>query len=87
MAGTVAIFLESKTVIGLNKNSKNSLEILQFSRKASASPRQRRDIMAQISVDALHREGVIFIVNIINMLPRKDHIQVSAVSVCAILFR
>jgi len=28
--------------------------------------------MAQISIDTLHGEGVIFVVNIEDMLPRKD---------------
>ena len=70
MAGTVAIFLESKTVIGLNKNSKNSLEILQLPRKTPAPPGQCWDIMAQISVDTFHREGVILIMDVVNMSSR-----------------
>ena len=32
--------------------------------------------MAQISIDTLHGEGVIFVVNIEDMLPRKDDIQI-----------
>lgn len=51
MAGTAEVFLEPETVAGLNENSKNSLQVLQLSRKTSASPSQRRDIMAQISND------------------------------------
>ena len=86
MAGTVAILLESKTVISLNKNSKNSLEILQLPRKTPAPPGQCWDIMAQISVDTFHREGVILIVNVVNMSARVDHIQISLVPICAVIF-
>ena len=43
--------------------------------------------MAQISIDTLHGEGVIFVVNIEDMLPRKDNIQISRVPICAITFR
>ena len=77
VAGSIAVFLETETIVSLNKNSKDCLKIFQLPRKAPALSCQRRDIMAQISVDTLHREGVIFIVNIVNMLPRKDHILVS----------
>jgi len=40
--------------------------------------------MAQISVDTLNSEGILFVVNIVNMLSRINHIQVAAVSVCVI---
>ena len=43
--------------------------------------------MAQISIDTLHGEGVIFVVNIEDMLPRKDDIQISRVPICTIPFR
>ena len=76
MTSAIAVFLQSETVVGLNKNSKNCLEIFQFSGKASASPCQRRDIMAQISVDTFHREGVILIVDVLNMLSRIDYVNV-----------
>lgn len=46
MTRAIEVFLESKTVVGLNKNSQNCLEILQFPGKASASLRQCWDIMA-----------------------------------------
>lgn len=42
--------------------------------------------MAQISIDTLHGEGVIFVVNIEDMFPRKDDIQISRVPICAIAF-
>lgn len=35
------------------------------------------DIMAQISVDSFHGEGVIFIVDVVNMLSRIDYVQLS----------
>jgi len=66
--GAIAFFLNAKAVVYLNKNSQNGLETLQFSRKTSASPCQDRDIMVQISVDAFHREGIIFVVDIVNVL-------------------
>ena len=84
MTSAIAFFLQSETVVGLNKNSKNCLEIFQFSGKASASPCQRRDIMAQISVDTLNSESVLFVVNIVNMLSRIYHIPISNISVCVI---
>lgn len=43
--------------------------------------------MAQIGIDTLQGEGVIFVVNIEDMLPRKDDIQISRVPICAIPFR
>jgi len=86
MAGTVAILLESKTVVSMDKNIKDSLEILQVSRKTPAPPGQCWDIMTQISVDTFHREGVILIVNVVNMSARVDHIQISLVPICAVIF-
>jgi len=68
MLGAIAFILDSKAVVSLNKNCKNRLEILQLSWKASAVPCQCWDIMAQISIDAFHREGVIFVVDIVNVL-------------------
>jgi hypothetical protein len=85
MTRTIAVFLQSETVVGLNKNSKNCLEIFQFSGKASASPCQRRDIMAQISVDTFHCEGVILIVDVVNMLSWIDYVQISLVSICTVI--
>ena len=73
--------------ISLHKNSKDSLEILQLSGETPAAPRQCWDIMAQISVDPLYGKGVIFVVNIEDMLSRKDHIQISVVSIRTIAFR
>ena len=40
--------------------------------------------MAQISVDTLNSESVLFVVNIVNMLSRIYHIQISNISVCVI---
>ena len=87
MIRTVKFFLPAESVIGLHKNSKNSLEILHLSRETSAAPRQRWDIMAQISVDTLYGKGVIFVMNIEDMLSWKDHIQIPAVSIRTIALR
>lgn len=43
--------------------------------------------MAQIRVDAFYREGVIFVMDIEDALPRKDHIQVSRVTIGTVLLR
>ena len=72
---TIAIFLQSKTAAGLNKNSKNHLEIFWFSGRASASPRQYRDIVAQIEVGTFHCEGVASTVDVENMCPGEDYIR------------
>ena len=85
MTRTIAAFLQSETVVGLNKNSKNRLEIFRFSGKASASPCQRRDIMAQISVDTFHCEGVILIVDVVNMLSWIDYVQIPLISICTVI--
>lgn len=87
MIRTVKFFLPAEAVIGLYKNSKDSLEILQFSRETPTAPRQRWNIMAQISVDTLYGKGVIFVVDIEDMLSWKDYIQISTVSIRAIAFR
>ena len=85
MTSAIAFFLQSETVVGLNKNSKNRLEIFRFSGKASASPCQRRDIMAQISVDTFHCEGVILIVDVVNMLSWIDYVQIPLISICTVI--
>ena len=87
MTRTIAIFLKAKAVISSNKNSQNSLKIFQFSRKASAAPCQCWNIMAQISIDTLNRERVILIVDIEDMPPWKDYIQIPIVSIGTIPFR
>ena len=81
------MFLKAKTIVILHKDRKNRLEVLQLPGKTSASPCRRRDILVQISIEAFCCEGVILIVNMVNMLSRKDHIQISAVPVCAVHFR
>ena len=43
--------------------------------------------MVQISIETLHSKGVIFVVNIENMFPWKNDIQISRVPICAIAFR
>ena len=87
MIRKVKFFLSAEAVIGLHKNSKNGLEILQLSGETPAAPRQRWDIMTQISVDTFYGKGVIFVVDIADMLSWKDHIQIPAVSICTIAFR
>ena len=73
--------LQAEAVVCLHKNSEDGLKVFQFPRETPAAPRQRRDIMAQISIDAFCREGVIFVVDIVNMLSRKDHIQISDIPI------
>ena len=75
MIRTVKFFLPAEAIIGHHKNSKDSLEILQLSGETPAATRQRWDIMAQISIDTLYGKGVIFVVDIEDMLSWKDHIQ------------
>ena len=87
MAGTITVLLASKTIISMNKDREDRLEILQLSRETPAPPGQGRDIMAQISIDAFHREGVILVVDVKDMFSGKDHIQISAISICAIYLR
>ena len=86
VTGTEAIFLEAKAVVGTDKNSKDSLEIFQLSGKAPATPCQRGDIMAQISVDTLHCEGIVFVVDVEDVLTRKNDIQITEISVRTVLF-
>ncbi len=86
MGRTIATLLKPKTVISLHENSQDGLKIFQLPRKASASTRQCRDIMAQISIDALHSEGVVFVVNIKNVFAWENYIQISRVPICAITF-
>ncbi len=87
MAGTIEFFLDAKAVVSPYKNCKNCLEIFRLSGKASVAPRQCWDIMAQISIDTFHRESVIFVADIVNVLSWKNHIQVPKVSISTIIFR
>ena len=77
VTGTTAMFLEAKAVVSSDKNSKDSLKIFQLSRKAPAAPCQCRNIMAQISIDTLHCEGIVFVVDIEDMLTWKNDIQIA----------
>ncbi len=85
--GTKACLLSSKAIISANKNVQNSLKILQLAWKASAAACQCRDVVAQVSVDAFYGEGVVFVVDIEDVLSRKDHIQIAAVSICTVPLR
>lgn len=40
--------------------------------------------MAQISVDTFRRKGVIFVVYVVNVLFRKNYIQMSLIAICSI---
>ena len=84
MKGTIGVFVTAKPVVGMNKNSKNSLKVLQLSWKTPDFPGKGGNIMTQVSIDAFYGEGVPLAVDIEEMLARKDHVQISAVSVCAI---
>ena len=84
MERAIEFFVNPKPVVSTNENSKYSLKILQLSWKASAAASQCRDIMAQVSIDAFYCEGVLLAVDIEDVLPRKDHVQISVVSVCTI---
>lgn len=75
VSGAIAVLLKAKAVVNPHENSKSRLEILRFSGKASASPCQRRDIMAQVSVDTFQCEGVVFAVGVVNVLSWKHNIQ------------
>lgn len=56
MSGTTEVLLKPEAMIGLHKNSQDSLKIFQLSRKTPAAARQSREIMAQISVDTCIEE-------------------------------
>ena len=85
MEGMIAMLLKTKTIVSLFKDSKNRLEVFQLPGKTSASPCQRGDIMAQISVDTFHREGVILIVDVVNMLSWIDYVQIPLISICTVI--
>lgn len=85
--GAIVVFLYPKTVVVSDKHIKDSLKMFQFSRKAPAPPSQCWDIMAQISVDTFRREGVTFVVVVVNIPSRKYYIQVSAIPVRAVYLR
>ena len=87
VTSTETMFLEAKAVVGADKNSQDSLKVFQLSGKAPAAPCQRRDIMAQISIDTFHCEGIVFVVNVKDVLARKNDIQITKISVRAVLFR
>ena len=57
------LFLLAKAVIGPDKNSKDSLMVLQLSGKASVASCQCGDMVTQVGVDALNGKGVAFVVN------------------------
>lgn len=46
MKGTIGVFVTAKPVVGMNKNSKNGLKVLQLSWKTSAFPGKCGNIMA-----------------------------------------
>jgi hypothetical protein len=87
MEEMISMLLKTKTIVSLYKDSKNRLEVFQLPGKTSASPCQRGDIMAQISVDTFHREGVILIVDVVNMFSGIDYVQISLISICTVIFR
>ena len=72
MSGTIEVRLESEAIIGPYENSQDSLKVFQLSRKTPAAPCQRRDMMAQVSIDTFHCESVIFIVMDINLNYSED---------------
>lgn len=87
MSVSKTCLLRTKAIISANKNVQNSLKILQLSGKTPAPPGQRGDIMAQISIDSFYGEGVIFVVDIEDVISRKDHIQIPEVSICTVFLR
>lgn len=84
MMKAVVVFGNAKAVIGSDKDLNHCVKGIQLSREASALSCEDWNIVAQISIDPLNSEGVLFVVNIVNMLSRINHIQVSAISVCTI---
>ena len=84
MVKAIVVFGNTKTIISGYKDFYYRIKSFQLSRETPASSGKNRDIMAQISVDTLNSESVLFVVNIVNMPSRINHIQVAAVSVCVI---
>ena len=84
MMKAIVVFGDTKTIISGHKDFYYRIKSFQLSRETPAPPGQHWDIMAQISIDTLNSESVFFVVNIVNMLSRINHIQVAAVSVCVI---
>lgn len=85
MTGEITKFLYAKAVISANKNSKNSLKVLQLSVKAPAAPCQSRDIMPQVSVDPFHCEDITFVMDIENVLSWEKHVQIADIPIGAVL--
>ena len=74
MVKAIVVFCNTKGVIGSDKDLNYRIKSFQLSRETPAPSGQHWDIMVQISVDTLNREGVLFVVNIVNMLSRINHI-------------
>ena len=84
MVKAIVVFGNTKAIISSNKDFYHCIKSFQLSRETPASSGKNRDIMAQISVDTLNSESVLFVVNIVNMLSRIYHIPISNISVCVI---
>lgn len=84
MVKAIVVFGNTKTIISGYKDFYYRIKSFQLSRETPASSCKNRDIMAQISVDTLNSESVLFVVNIVNMPSRIYHIQISNISVCVI---
>lgn len=84
MVKAIVVFGNTKTIISGYKDFYYRIKSFQLSRETPASSGKNRDIMAQISVDTLNSESVLFVVNIVNMPSRIYHIQISNISVCVI---
>ena len=84
MVKAIVVFGNTKTIISGYKDFYYRIKSFQLSRETPAPSGQHWDIMAQISVDTLNSESVLFVVNIVNMLSRIYHIPISNISVCVI---
>ena len=81
MMKAIVVFCDAKTIIGGNKDFYYGIESLQLSRKTPASSGKDRNIVAQISVDTLNSESILFIVDIVNLFLWIYYIQISTVSI------
>ena len=77
----VFVFSCTEFVVRVHKHFHHRLQCFKPSRKTSTSPRQNRNIMPQISIDALNCECITLIANIAHMSARIDYVHISHITV------
>jgi len=80
-------FVIAELVVGVDENRHNGDQRFKAAAKTAHTAGQNGEVMAQIGIDPLDSEGVVFVVDVSHMLTRIDYVNIAQITIGAVLQR